>query len=99
MAKTGTGTYLPLPPGARGPYAVYVNGDERTEGTDFVEEDGGLRFVESLRWAKKTGRLGWTVMFTAGVGFYEERDTIDVHCSDASGAPLMLAGLQVREDV
>lgn len=95
MAKDGTGTYLPLPPGSRGPYLVYVNGDEREEGSDFVKEGDGLRFARPLRWARKTGRLGWTVMFTAGVGFYEKRDSIDVHCSDAAGSPLMLTGLQV----
>ena len=97
MAKTGTATFLPLPSGARGPFVVYVNGVERHEGSDFAHDGGGLRFAQPLLWARKTGRAGWTLMFTAGIGVYEKRDAIDVHCFDASGGALMLAGLQVED--
>jgi hypothetical protein len=95
MAKAGTGTYLPLPAGSRGPFAVYVNGDEQRQGVDFVPEGDGLRFTRPLRWARKTGRFAWSVMFTAGIGFYETRDAIDVHCFGADGEPLLLPGGQV----
>lgn len=97
MAKTGHGTYLSLPAGSRGPFVVYVNGDEQRDGTDFVHEGDGLRFSRPLRWARKAG-LGATVMFTAGIGFYETRDTIDVHCAGPAGEPVLLAGVQVEAE-
>lgn len=97
MAKTGHGTYLPLPAGSQGPFFVYVNGDEQRDGTDFVQEGDGLRFSRPLRWARKTGRLGLTMMFT-GIGVYEKRDTIDVHCLGPAGEPVLLADVQVEAE-
>ena len=90
-----TGHRVPLPDGARGPFAVYVNGDEQREGDDYRIEDGRIVFARDLRWAKRTGILGWAVMATAGVGFYEDMDVVDVHYRDARGGAQVASGLGV----
>jgi hypothetical protein len=70
---------VPLPPGARPPIRVYVNGEERTQGTDFVVEGDTLRFLRPLTAAPPLG-LGRKVMLAIGIGVYGDLkgDTLDV---------------------
>lgn len=68
-----------LPPGAAPPIRVYVNGEERTEGEDFVVEGSTLRFPRPLRAQPPLG-LGRKVMLAIGIGVYGDLkgDTLDV---------------------
>lgn len=93
---TGVGRVVRLPDDATGRLTVYVNGDEQREGVDYAVEDGRLVFTRDLRWARRTGILGWAVMATAGVGFYEDMDVIDVHWLDARGVPGTASHLRVE---
>lgn len=93
---TGLGRVVRLPADATGRLTVYVNGEEQAEGADYAREDGRLVFARDLRWAKRTGLFGWAVMATAGVGFYEDTDVIDVHWVDGRGAPGTASGLRVE---
>ena len=74
-----TGTVLRLPAGAAPPYHVYVNGTEQAEGTDFVVEEGQLRFTRPLGAGKRERVWKKLVMSTAGIGFYGRGDSVDVH--------------------
>ena len=70
---------MKLPPGAQGPYRVFVSGVPQTEGDDFTIADGYVRFKRHL---DKEGRLGfwrWTSMFLGLVGTYRPNDVVDVH--------------------
>jgi hypothetical protein len=70
---------VPLPPGAAPPIRVYVNGEERNEGEDFVVEGATLRFLRPLRAQPRLG-LGRKVMLAIGIGVYGDLkgDTLDV---------------------
>jgi hypothetical protein len=74
-----TGTILRLPAAAAPPYVVYVNGAEKTEGTDYVVEEGLIRFTRPLDAGRSEGLWKKLVMSTAGIGFYGRGDSIDVH--------------------
>jgi hypothetical protein len=68
-----------LPPGAVPPVRVYVNGEERREGEDFVVEGDRLRFLRPLRAQPPLG-LGRKAMLAIGIGVYGDLkgDTLDV---------------------
>lgn len=68
-----------LPPGAEPPIRVYVNGEERREGDDFVVEGATLRFVRPLRAQPALG-LRRKAMLAMGIGVYGDLkgDTLDV---------------------
>ena len=68
-----------LPPGADPPIRVYVNGEERREGEDFVVEGATLRLLRPLRAQPALG-LGRKVMLAIGIGVYGDLkgDTLDV---------------------
>jgi len=68
-----------LPPEAAPPIRVYVNGEERREGEDFVVEGARLRFLRPLRARPPLG-LGRKVMLAIGIGVYGDLkgDTLDV---------------------
>ena len=76
-----------LPPDADPPIRVYVNGEERHEGEDFVVEGDRLRFLRPLRAQPPLG-LRRKVMLAIGIGVYGDLkgDTLDV-LYQASGAP------------
>jgi hypothetical protein len=75
-----------LPPGAEPPIRVYVNGEERREGEDFVVEGATLRFPRPLRAQPALG-LGRKVMLAIGIGVYGDLkgDTLDVLYESAGG--------------
>jgi hypothetical protein len=93
-----TGTRLPLPPGARGPFLVYVDGVEQGEGADYRLEADAIRFTRPLRTGRREGLWKKLVMSTAGIGFYGEAQTVDLHYTEASGVPGVASGLHVEPD-
>jgi hypothetical protein len=69
---------VPLPPGAEGPFRVFVNGVPQREGVDYRVRGRTLVFERSLR---KEGRLGfwrWLAIFLSIAGTYRQNDSVDV---------------------
>jgi hypothetical protein len=70
---------LALPAGAEPPVKVYVNGEEWTEGEDFVVDGGVVRFSRLLRAQPPMG-FGRKVMLAIGIGVYGDLkgDSLDI---------------------
>jgi hypothetical protein len=70
---------VPLPAGAELPIRVYVNGEERAEGTEFTVEGGRIRFDPPLKARPPLG-LGRKMMLAIGIGVYGDLkgDSLDV---------------------
>lgn len=76
-----------LPAGAEPPIRVYVNGEERRQGTGFVVDGDSLRFTPPLRAQPPLG-LGRKILLGVGIGVYGDLkgDTLDVHYRRAGQA-------------
>jgi hypothetical protein len=72
-------TRVKLPPGAEGPFRVFVSGVPQTEGEDYVIAEGYVRFTRRLDKEGKLGFLRWTSIFLGLVGTYRPNDVVDVH--------------------
>ena len=85
---------VPLPPGVRPPFEVYVNGVRQELGTDYAVSDGRLVFDRELR---KEGKLGFGRWFLGafGVGTYRQNDSVDVRY-EADGRTALLEGLDIE---
>ena len=68
---------VPLPPGVREPFTVYVNGVKQELGRDYRVAEGALLFSREL---VKEGKLGfWRWFWGAwGIGTYRRNDQVDV---------------------
>jgi hypothetical protein len=86
---------VPLPPGVRSPFDVYVNGVHQDFGTDYEVVDSALVFQRELR---KEGKLGFWRWFMGawGVGTYRQNDSVDVRY-EVDGHPVLLEGLDIVE--
>ncbi len=85
---------VPLPPAAKPPYRVFVNGVPQTEGEDYRLEGHALAFARPL---VKEGRLGvgrWTLMFFNIMGTYRRNDSVDVEYT-VGGRPRVAVGLDI----
>ncbi len=87
---------MPLPAGARQPLDVYVNGVAQAEGTDYAFRDGAIHFTKPLDAGRSEGLWKKLVMSTAGVGYYNRGDSIDVHLHRADGSATVLSGKRVE---
>ena len=87
---------LRLPPEARPPFDVYVNGVAQAEGTDYTFEDGALRFARPLDAGLPEGLFKKLVMSTAGIGYYNRGDSIDVHFHREDGSAGVLSAKHVE---
>ncbi|HEV2061768.1 MAG TPA: hypothetical protein VGR12_02855 [Solirubrobacteraceae bacterium] len=85
---------VPLPPGVRSPFEVYVNGVRQERGVDYELRDGRLWFEREL---KKEGKLGFWRWFMGawGVGTYRQNDSVDVSY-ERNGRPMLLEGLDIE---
>jgi hypothetical protein len=85
---------VPLPPGVRPPFDVYVNGVHQELGTDFAIESGRLVFQRELR---KEGKLGFGRWLRGafGVGTYRQNDSVDVRY-EVAGRTALLEGLDIE---
>ncbi|HWC27880.1 MAG TPA: hypothetical protein VG474_14920 [Solirubrobacteraceae bacterium] len=85
---------VPLPPGVRSPFDVYVNGVRQRPGIDFQLRGGALVFEREL---KKEGKLGFWRWFLGawGVGTYRQNDSVDVRY-EREGRPVLLEGLDIE---
>ncbi len=94
MAAVADRSIVPLPPGVRDPFDVYVNGVHQERGADFQLRDGALVFGREL---KKEGNLGFWRWFLGawGVGTYRQNDSVDVRY-ERDGRPVLLEGLDIE---
>jgi hypothetical protein len=67
---------VPLPPGVRPPFEVYVNGVRQELGADYRISDGEVLFQRELV-SHKLGLWAWLVGFW-GIGTYKRNDEVDV---------------------
>jgi hypothetical protein len=85
---------VPLPPGVREPFTVYVNGVRQEPGRDFEVRGGALVFDRPL---VKAGRLGlWRWLIGAfGIGTYGRDDQVDV-AWEVDGMPRVAHALEIE---
>jgi len=85
---------VPLPPGVREPYTVYVNGVRQELGRDYQLHEGKLVFSRPLA---KEGRLGfWRWFWGAwGIGTYRKNDQVDV-AWEVDGQPRVAHALDIE---
>jgi len=71
------GRRLKLPAGAEAPYAVFINGVEQQEGSDYNLRAGEIVFTREIVKEKvSTGR--WLAMYLGLFGTYRKNETIDL---------------------
>jgi len=85
---------VPLPPGAKPPYRVFVNGVPQAEGEDYRLEGHALAFARPLEKEGKLGAGRWTLMFFNIMGSYGKNDSVDVEYTVA-GRPRVATGLDI----
>ena len=91
MAEVWT---VPLPPGVREPFDVYVNGVLQDRGADYVVAGGALRFRRPLAQEGRLGFLRWASMFLGIAGTYRKHDAVDV-VYERGGRRYVASGLPV----
>ncbi|MBV9311890.1 MAG: hypothetical protein JOZ73_13755, partial [Solirubrobacterales bacterium] len=67
---------VPLPPGVRSPFEVYVNGVRQELGSDYTISSRELIFQRELV-NQKLGPWAWFIGFW-GIGTYKRNDVVDV---------------------
>jgi len=94
VARLMAETRVPLPPGVREPFTVYVNGVKQDLGRDFRISEGALVFSREL---VKEGKLGfWRWFWGAwGIGTYGRNDQVDV-AWDVDGRPHVAHALDIE---
>jgi hypothetical protein len=85
---------VPLPPGVREPFDVYVNGVLQERGSDYEVAGGALRFPRPLAQEGRLGFLRWASMFLGIAGTYRKHDTVDV-VYERGGRRYVASGLPV----
>src|SRR6201999_3833192 len=85
---------VPLPPGVREPFIVYVNGVRQELGADYRISDGRLVFAREL---VKEGKLGFWRWFLGawGIGTYGRNDQVDVTW-ESDGQPRVAHALDIE---
>jgi hypothetical protein len=87
---------VPLPPGVREPFTVYVNGVRQELGHDYRVSEGELVFSREL---VKEGKLGFWRWFLGawGIGTYGRNDQVDV-AWELDGRPQVAHALDIAPD-
>ena len=85
---------VPLPPGVREPFTVFVNGVRQQPGTDYQVRDGALVFEKQLVKERKLGFWKW-FLGAWGIGTYGRNDQVDV-AWEQDGAPRVAHALDVE---
>lgn len=83
---------MPLPPGVRPPFEVYINGVRQELGSDYRVTAGELVFERELV-RSKLGLRAW-LLGIWGIGTYRRNDEIDVRY-ELEGRPMVAQGLEV----
>ena len=85
---------VPLPPGVREPYVVFVNGVRQELGADYEVREGTLVFKRPLaidRISKKRWAIGWF-----GFATYRKDDSVDVAWTAPDGSPRVAHKLPIE---
>jgi hypothetical protein len=73
-----------FPPGVEEVRSVFVNGVEKTEGTDYVVLSDRVRFTEPLRRRQQVSRIGG-ILLSVGIGVYPKGDIVDLQVRRRGG--------------
>jgi hypothetical protein len=71
------GRRVKLPAGAEAPYAVFINGVDQREGTDYEVGDSEIVFSRQII-KEKVGTGRWLAMYLGLFGTYRKDETIDL---------------------
>ncbi|MEX2106156.1 MAG: hypothetical protein WD810_04590 [Solirubrobacterales bacterium] len=74
------GERVKIPAGAEPPFAVFVNGIERKEGSDYEIEGGEIAFSRPII-KEKIGTSRWLAMYLGLWGTYRKNETVDLQFS------------------
>jgi hypothetical protein len=85
---------VPLPPGVREPFTVYVNGVRQQLGVDFQVREGALEFDRPLVKERKLGFWKW-FLGAWGIGTYGRNDQVDV-AWEQDGQPRVAHALDIE---
>jgi hypothetical protein len=89
------GRRIRLPAGAEAPYAVFVNGVEQREGSDYNLRAGEIVFTRQIV-KEKVGTGRWLAMYLGLFGTYRKNETIDLQFN-RDGKVELLSDLPVEE--
>jgi hypothetical protein len=90
------GRRVKLPRGAEPPFAVFINGVEQTEGTDYNVRAGEIVFTRPIV-KEKVGACRWLAMYLGLFGTYRKNETIDIQFT-RSGKVELADDLPVQPD-
>jgi hypothetical protein len=90
------GRRVRLPAGAQPPFAVYVNGVEQSEGSDYEVRAGEVVFTRQIV-KEKVGTARWLAMYLGLFGTYRKDETIDLQF-ERGGKTELISDLPVEED-
>ncbi len=90
------GRRVSLPAGAEAPYAVFVNGVEQTEGSDYRLAAGEIVFTRQIV-KEKVGTGRWLAMYLGLFGTYRKNETIDLQFQ-RDGKTELVSDLPVQPD-
>jgi hypothetical protein len=71
------GRRLKLPADAEAPYAVFINGVEQEEGSDYNLRAGEIVFTREIV-KEKVGTGRWLAMYLGLFGTYRKNETVDL---------------------
>ena len=83
-----------LPPDAREPLDVFVNGVPQEPGADYAVSGRTLRFTKPLEKEGRLGAMRWLSMFLGVAGTYRKNDSVDV-VYDVSGRRKVASALPI----
>ena len=86
---------VPLPPGVRPPFEVYVNGVRQAEGADYRVEGDRLLFDRPLVQEGRLGFWRWAIG-AIGIGTYRADHSVDVRYETPDGRPMVAERLPVE---
>ncbi len=91
MAEAWT---VPLPPDAREPFDVYVNGVLQVPGRDYEVTGATLRFSKPLAKEGKLGAVRWLSIAFGIAGTYRKNDSVDL-VYEVAGRRKVASGLPI----
>jgi hypothetical protein len=87
------GERVKLPTGAEGPFTVFINGIEQSEGVDYGIRAGEIVFTRPIVKEKMTTSR-WLAMYLGLFGTYRKDETVDLQFS-RNGKVELLSDLAV----
>ncbi|MEO9174265.1 MAG: hypothetical protein ABI317_02040 [Gaiellales bacterium] len=78
------------PPGIDEVLMVFVNGVEKTAGSDYVVLSDRVRFNPPLKRRERVSRIGG-LLLSVGIGVYPKGDIVDLHVRRRGGIDVVRA--------